>query len=41
MVFGWDRPIFGMCLHCGGGGLEAKAEANRLELICRMLGIND
>lgn len=41
MVFGWDRPIFGMCLHCGGGGLEAKAEAHRLELICRMLGIND
>lgn len=41
MVFGWDRPIFGLCLHCGEGDLEALAEAHRLDLICRMLGIND
>lgn len=39
MVFGWDRPIFGMCLHFGEGDLEALAEAHRLDLICRMLGI--
>lgn len=40
MIFSWDRPIFGMCLHCGGEA-HAKAEAHRLDLICRMLGIKD
>ena len=41
MVFGWDRPIFGTCLYHGEEDPKAKAEAHRLDLICRMLGIND
>ena len=41
MVFGWGRPVLPLRLHCGEGDLKAIAEAHRLEIICRLLGIND
>ena len=37
----YDRSIFGTCLYHGEEDPKAKAEAHRLDLICRLLGIND
>lgn len=37
----YDNTLFGTCLYYGEEDPKAKAEAHRVDLICRLLGIND